>query len=117
MTFYVWVTLLTEGYVDGLIAALVNAGYEVGALADSGVLTQTTDVSAMVALKVIQAGQKNKDIDRPKFLSQLKELLKDKGYKYHSLVVHELNGSFTWCSGDIKLEPRPEQTRFDKIAS
>jgi len=34
--FYVWVTLLTEAYVDGLIARLARRRYNVGALAESG---------------------------------------------------------------------------------
>jgi len=34
--FYVWVTLLTEAYVDGLIARLARRRYNVGALSENG---------------------------------------------------------------------------------
>jgi hypothetical protein len=121
-TFYVWATIFSPTGVRLLTAGLVERGFKVGPLAENRRLFWEGEASTLTAFQV-ETGQE--DVTRATLLQSVKDVLGAIGAMYHSLIVYETKGSFTWAESNIKLPPPEEKkeeppkeeprTRFDRL--
>lgn len=121
-TFYVWITLLTEGYVDTLVTKAVRRGYAVTSLSGDGNLTLKNKCSVLVALELTASEAKltRKALTPAEVLNEMKTLIGEIGLQYHSIIISEPGSGCTWNIGNIvppAPPPAPEPTRFDKVGS
>ena len=112
----------TYGRLHGLDTSnFVKRGYAVSPLATSGIISSIGPYSALVVLEInadVNRNKKlkNKKLDPKAFLEECKAVFRDFEGKYHSLVVYETNGSFSWAGSNLPKSEEEELTRFDKVS-
>jgi uncharacterized protein YaaQ len=122
-TFYVWATILSPSSARLLTSGLVERGYGVTSLADNGTMMWEGEASTLVALQLTSSAEAR---THQEVMGHVAGVLDAISSMYHSLVVYNTNGAFTWRQSNIKLperkpEKKPEaskkegRTRFDEI--
>jgi hypothetical protein len=121
-TFYMWATILSPAAGRVLASSLIERGYGVSGMSD--VMLREGEASTLIALKATSTANSS-TIDR--VLSDFREIMSENSAMYHSLVVYDSVGKFSWIGSNIKLPVREEKkaeipkeetrTRFDVIDS
>ncbi len=112
---YVWVTTVTNVYVEALVGRLVRRGWGVRPMGSSLCLHDQEHLSAVVAMAVTRAPKDDKDEVTPaRVLEEVRDVLRVLGIKYHSVIVTETIGC-TWVLGNVTLtEAKKAEEAFKK---
>lgn len=114
-TFYVFLTVLSDALKGALLSACLDEGMKVGPLGRGGGSQWDGEASTLLGLKIeVDNGYESlKAVKDPAAMNdKMREVLDKVGMVYHSLIVHEMGGSFSWVGSNIKM---PKKTRFEKV--
>lgn len=103
-TFYVWVTVILDGYTEQLIGRLVRRNWEVGSLGNTLSLRNDDNLATLLAFSMAKAPKSEKpedEVTQSKALEEVKDVLKRLDVKYHSLIVVHGAPGCTWCLGNV----------------
>lgn len=103
-TFYVWLTVITDGFTDQLVGRLVRRNWEVGALGNTLSLRNDDNLATLLAFSMSKTPKSDKpedEVTQSKALEEIKDVLKRLDAKYHSLIVVAGNPGCTWCLGNF----------------
>ena len=104
MAFYVWVTVLTDGFTEQLIGRLVRRNWEVSSLGNTLSLRNDDNLATLLAFSMAKTPKSDKaedEVTQSKALDEVKDVLKRLELKYHSLIVVAGAPGCTWCLGNI----------------
>lgn len=119
-TLHLWAVLLTVEARDRFISGLIEAGFQVSALADNTRLSENGPVSTLVALRLI------KDIPsgeaRAITLTSAKEVIEKLDLDHHGIVVTDVTqGGSTWAGSNItepeEVKEEGPTTALERIVS
>lgn len=119
MIIFVWITMLTPAYKDKIVGELAEMGFSVGPLDDDrGVLFDSGDsLSVLMAMclevphKLLfddEGDKKEETVVVFESYNMIKEMLRKRGIKYHSLVATN-NCHTKFGLGNISLKELEEQ--------
>jgi hypothetical protein len=111
--YYVWITLLSNAYVEPFFGSLIKRGWRVGALANTLIQSNDDNVATFVAFSMAreQSGEFN-EMSVKTILQEVCDALNVLKAKYYSLTVTEPAGC-TWVLGNVLLSEakRAEEDR------
>lgn len=96
----IFISLLSSGWADKIIAQIVKWGFEVAPLTTSGYLLTSSDSPCSVLSLRVGGIADGKQGD---FRDYIRKYLTDNDIYYYSIVISTMNGGAAWLGSNISL--------------
>ena len=107
VSYYVWITTVTDVYTESIVGRLVRRGWNVGPLGGTLSLRNDKNMATFLAFSLSRTPKSDKPedaLDQSKAIEEVKDVLKRLDVTYHSLIVVTGQPGCTWCLGNVTKE-------------
>lgn len=103
-TYHVWVTALSETYVEQLVGKLVRRGYQISPMGNQLVTASSDNPCAVLAFSMTRPIRgKEEALTHAAVLDEAVDVMKRLKMYYYSIVVAE-SSHCTWMLGNLSIE-------------